>query len=98
MLGNALYSVNPKIAFFLFCESWSPASLSSFLAKRGAKDEIMTFDARKISPEIREGCEDLLRKCKDSFDSKVSSSSHRFLLSIQFFRFFKLFEMPKLQR
>ena len=44
----------------------------SFLAKRGVKEEIQTFDARKINPEIRKSVEDLLRRNKDSFDPKVS--------------------------
>lgn len=46
--------------------------VSSFLAKRGVKEEIQTFDARKISPDIRKNVEELLRKNKDSFDSKAS--------------------------
>ena len=44
----------------------------SFLAKRGVKEEIQTFDARKITPETRKAVEDLLRKNRESFDPKVS--------------------------
>ena len=44
----------------------------SFLAKRGVKDEICSFDARKITPEIRAGVEELLQKNANSFDPKVS--------------------------
>jgi len=44
----------------------------SFLAKRGVKEEIQTFDARKITPETRKTVEDLLRKNRESFDPKVS--------------------------
>lgn len=44
----------------------------SFLAKRGVKEEIQTFDARKITPETRKTVEDLLRKNRDSFDPRVS--------------------------
>jgi len=44
----------------------------SFLAKRGVKEDIQTFDARKISPEIRKNVEDLMRKSKDSFEPAVS--------------------------
>ena len=44
---------------------------SSFLAKRGVKEEIQTFDARKISPDIRESVEELLKKNRDSFEPKV---------------------------
>ena len=43
----------------------------SFLAKRGVKEEIQTFDSRKISPDIRKAVEELLTKNKDSFDPKV---------------------------
>ena len=53
----------------------------SFLAKRGVKEDIQTFDARKISPEIRDGCEKLLAKNGSSFDPKVS---FRFCLSCIF--------------
>lgn len=44
----------------------------SFLAKRGVKDEICSFDARKITPEIRASVEELLEKNANSFDPKVS--------------------------
>ncbi|XP_033122293.1 cytoplasmic dynein 2 heavy chain 1-like, partial [Anneissia japonica] len=49
-----------------FDTSW--VSMKSFLAKRGVKEDISTFDARKISPEIRESVEKLLRK--DSFSQE----------------------------
>lgn len=52
-----------------FDTSW--VSMKSFLAKRGVKDEIQTFDARKINPEIRAGVEELLRTNRDSFEAKV---------------------------
>lgn len=45
----------------------------SFLSKRGVKEEILAFDARNISPEIRESVEKLLKKNAESFDSKVNS-------------------------
>jgi len=44
----------------------------SFLAKRGVKEEIQTFDARKITPETRKTVEGLLKKNRDSFDPKVT--------------------------
>ena len=43
----------------------------SFLAKRGVKDEIQQFDARKITPEVRKSAEELLKKNGASFDPKV---------------------------
>ena len=43
----------------------------SFLAKRGVKEEIMSFNARKISPEIRDSVQELLDKNKKSFDPVV---------------------------
>jgi hypothetical protein len=42
------------------------------------KEEIQTFDARKISPDIRSGVEELLSKCGDSFESRVSVDFDRF--------------------
>lgn len=47
----------------------------SFLAKRGVKDEIQTFDARRITPEIRKSVEDLLKKTKGSFEPQVRGLS-----------------------
>ncbi|XP_071951365.1 cytoplasmic dynein 2 heavy chain 1-like isoform X2 [Antedon mediterranea] len=49
-----------------FDTSWF--SMKSFLAKRGIKEDIATFDARKITPEIRESVEELL--VKDSFSQE----------------------------
>lgn len=43
----------------------------SFLAKRGVKEDIATFDARNIPKEIRESVEELLSKNRTSFDPKV---------------------------
>ena len=50
-------------------------SKNSFLAKRGVKEEIQTFDSRKINPDIRKAVEELLTKNKDSFDPKVFYTS-----------------------
>jgi hypothetical protein len=47
--------------------------LLSFLAKRGVREDIATFDARNIPKEIRESVEELLFKNKASFDPKVGS-------------------------
>ena len=56
----------------MFVTLTSLSHSNSFLAKRGVKEEILTFDARKISPEIRISVEKLLKANKDSFDPKVS--------------------------
>ncbi len=53
---------------------WTLCFVFSFLAKRGVKEEIQTFDARKITPEIRKSVEDLLKKNKDAFELAVSLS------------------------
>ena len=45
--------------------------LFSFLAKRGIKEDITNFDARKISPEIRAGVEELLGRNGASFEPQV---------------------------
>ncbi|XP_063970614.1 cytoplasmic dynein 2 heavy chain 1 [Lytechinus pictus] len=50
----------------IFDTSW--VSMKSFLAKRGVKEEISTFDARKINKDLREGTEQLLRKHASSFE------------------------------
>ena len=46
--------------------------LFSFLAKRGVKDEICSFDARKITPEIRASVQELLDEKAASFNAKVN--------------------------
>ncbi|ESN99131.1 hypothetical protein HELRODRAFT_66985, partial [Helobdella robusta] len=48
--------------------SW--LAMKSFLAKRGVKEEIQNFDARKITPETRKSIENLLKKNGNSFDIK----------------------------
>ncbi|XP_038236236.1 cytoplasmic dynein 2 heavy chain 1 isoform X1 [Dermochelys coriacea] len=52
----------------IFDTSW--VSMKSFLAKRGVREDIATFDAHNIPKEIRESVEELLSKNKASFDSK----------------------------
>ena len=54
----------------VFDTSWG--SMRSFLARRGVKEEIQSFDARKISPEIRESVEELLTRNKKSFDASAA--------------------------
>ena len=61
-IGRALNLLN-NIVFHLF----------SFLAKRGVKEDIQTFDARKITPDIRKGVEDMMRKNGASFEEAVCS-------------------------
>ncbi|XP_015793625.1 cytoplasmic dynein 2 heavy chain 1-like [Tetranychus urticae] len=48
--------------------SW--VSMKSFLSRRGVKDEIINFDARKITPEIRARVESSLANKPDSFDER----------------------------
>jgi dynein heavy chain 2 len=50
----------------IFDTSW--VSMRSFLAKRTVKDEIIHFDARKISPEIREQVEAFIAENSKSFE------------------------------
>ncbi|XP_023209639.1 cytoplasmic dynein 2 heavy chain 1-like, partial [Centruroides sculpturatus] len=52
----------------IFDTSW--VSMKSFLSKRGVKEEIISFDARKITPEIRYSVDQLLSKNHESFDPK----------------------------
>ncbi|XP_077466766.1 cytoplasmic dynein 2 heavy chain 1 isoform X1 [Stigmatopora argus] len=51
-----------------FDTSWN--SMKSFLTKRGVREDIATFEARHITPEIRQSVEDLLQRNKASFDPK----------------------------
>lgn len=57
---------NPYLLFSI------PCFFCSFLAKRGVREDIATFEARNITPEIRQSVEELLNKNKASFDPKVS--------------------------
>jgi len=50
--------------------SWN--SMKTFLAKRGVKDEILSFDARRINPANRAVVERLLEERADSFDPAVA--------------------------
>uniref|UniRef100_A0A671UXN0 Cytoplasmic dynein 2 heavy chain 1 n=1 Tax=Sparus aurata TaxID=8175 RepID=A0A671UXN0_SPAAU len=52
----------------IFDTSW--VSMKSFLAKRGVREDIATFEARNITPEIRQSVEELLNRNKASFDPK----------------------------
>ncbi|XP_056467776.1 cytoplasmic dynein 2 heavy chain 1 isoform X1 [Gadus chalcogrammus] len=52
----------------IFDTSW--VSMKSFLAKRGVREDIATFEARDITHEIRQSVEELLQRNKASFDPK----------------------------
>ncbi|KAM9317805.1 cytoplasmic dynein 2 heavy chain 1 [Pholidichthys leucotaenia] len=52
----------------IFDTSW--VSMKSFLAKRGVREDIVTFETRNITPEIRQSVEELLNRNKASFDPK----------------------------
>jgi len=53
--------------------SWT--SMKSFLGKRTVKEEILNFDARSITPKIREAVEELLRVKSDSFEEANAKRS-----------------------
>ncbi|KAI1893942.1 hypothetical protein AGOR_G00128840 [Albula goreensis] len=52
----------------IFDTSW--VSMKSFLAKRGVREDIVTFEARNITHEIRQSVEELLHRNRASFDPK----------------------------
>ncbi|KAH7968365.1 hypothetical protein HPB52_007977 [Rhipicephalus sanguineus] len=52
----------------IFDTSW--VSMKSFLARRGVKEEIMSFNARSVTPEIKNSVQELLRSNAASFDMK----------------------------
>lgn len=47
-------------------------SMRSFLARRGVKEDIKNFDARAITPEIRENVQELLELKKHSFEQSTA--------------------------
>ncbi|KAJ3098912.1 Cytoplasmic dynein 2 heavy chain 1 [Phlyctochytrium planicorne] len=49
--------------------SWN--SMKGFLGKRTIKDEILNFDARNITKQVRESVTELLRSKKESFEESV---------------------------
>jgi hypothetical protein len=49
--------------------------MKSFLAKRGVKEEILSFDARRISNQSREQVERLLQQRSNSFDPNVAKKA-----------------------
>ena len=60
-------SSNPKhLSYTLQDTSWN--SMKQFLAKRGVKDEILSFDPRKVDPKNRVVVEKLLKERANSFD------------------------------
>ena len=50
----------------IYDTSWG--NMRSFLARKELKEDIQSFDARKISPDIRNGVQELLEKNKKSFE------------------------------
>ena len=54
----------------VFDTSWG--SMRSFLAQRGVKDDIQNFDARQLTPQIRESVQALLKKNSKSFEPAVA--------------------------
>ncbi|CAH8521251.1 unnamed protein product [Heterobilharzia americana] len=50
--------------------SW--VSMRGFLAKRGVQEEILNFDARNITPDLRASVEQLLTKNQESFEPRVA--------------------------
>jgi dynein heavy chain 2 len=54
----------------VFDTSWG--SMRSFLAQRGVKEDIQSFDAHRITHEIRENVQVILTKNAKSFDAQVA--------------------------
>ena len=51
------------------------SSMKNFLAKRGVKEEILNFDARRVNPKNREIVEALLEEKSNSFDPNVAKKA-----------------------
>ena len=54
----------------IFDTSWG--NMRSFLARREVKEDIQGFDARKITPEVRNNVQEHLEKTKNSFEPQVA--------------------------
>ena len=54
----------------IYDTSWG--NMRSFLARREMKEDIQTFDARKITPDVRQNVQELLEKNKASFEPSAA--------------------------
>ncbi len=64
-------------------------SMKSFLAKRGVKEEILSFDARRISNQSRETVERLLQQRSNSFNPDVAKKASAAAAPLAIWYFYK---------
>jgi dynein heavy chain 2, cytosolic len=65
---EAIADVLAAVLMLLGMQDLSWQSMKKFLSNRGVKDDILNFDAKKISPELRKNVAKLLKKKPASFD------------------------------
>ena len=58
----------------IYDTSW--VSMRSFLAKRGVTDDIIHFDARRVSPDVRQKVEQLLKEHESSFQPEAAKRAN----------------------
>jgi len=63
--------------------------MKSFLAKRGVKEEILSFDARRISNQSRETVERLLQQRSNSFNPDVAKKASAAAAPLAIWYFYK---------
>ena len=65
---EAIADVLAAVLMMLGVQDLSWLSMKKFLSNRGVKDDILNFDAKRISPELRKNVAKLLKKKPTSFD------------------------------
>jgi dynein heavy chain 2 len=65
---TAISDVLSAVLMLLGIQDTTWQSMKRFLGNRGVKDDILTFDAAKISPELRSSVGKILKKNASSFD------------------------------
>lgn len=65
---EAIADVLAAVLMLLGMQDLSWQSMKKFLSNRGVKDDILNYDAKRISPELRKNVAKLLKKKPTSFD------------------------------
>jgi dynein heavy chain 2 len=65
---EAIADVLAAVLMMLGVQDLSWQSMKKFLSNRGVKDDILNYDAKRISPELRKSVAKLLKKKPASFE------------------------------
>lgn len=71
MPPEPIADVLSAVLMLLGVDDTSWLSMKKFLGKRGVKDDILAFDARRITPDIRKNVSKVLKAKSSSFDAKT---------------------------